>query len=47
VTVVVLEAGTGLGFGWWYLNRKAVKSWFGVEPRPTKSTTAKAVVEEK
>lgn len=31
VTIVVLEAGLGLGFGWWYLNRRQVVDWFGVE----------------
>ena len=31
VTVVVLESSIGLAFGWWYLNRRRVKRWFGVE----------------
>lgn len=31
VTAVVLESGIGLAFGWWYLNRRLVKQWFGVE----------------
>ena len=31
VTAVVLESGIGLAFGWWYLNRRRVKHWFGAE----------------
>jgi hypothetical protein len=33
VTIAVLEAAIGLGFGWWYLNRVAVREWFGAAPR--------------
>ncbi|MBN1582404.1 MAG: hypothetical protein JXA89_16980 [Anaerolineae bacterium] len=32
VTAVVLESSIGLAFGWWYLYRRRVKRWFGVEP---------------
>lgn len=28
VTTVLLEGIVGLGFGWWYLNRRIVRSWF-------------------
>jgi hypothetical protein len=32
VTAVVVESSAGLAFGWWYLNRRLIKGWFGVEP---------------
>ncbi len=28
LTMVMVEAGGGLAFGWWYLNRNRVKAWF-------------------
>jgi len=35
VSTVVLEAVLGLGFGWWYLRRSTVRSWFTGDSRPT------------
>jgi hypothetical protein len=34
VTAVFVESICGLGFGWWYLNRNAVKCWFTADRTP-------------
>jgi hypothetical protein len=47
VTIVVLEAVLGLSFGWWYLNRKSVRGWFGVQPRAIRRAMDKAMMEDK